>query len=348
MCHFQLESLILPRRLCPGDTIGIVSPSAGLAGLFPHRVEQGVRMLEKMGFRVIFSEHARDCDGWASSSPEHRAQDIHNMFADSDVKLILSAIGGNHSNQVLKHLDFDLIKKNPKIFVGYSDITVLHHAFASQANLRTYYGPCLVSEFGEYPETLHYTESWFQKVLMSENPANRIDPPTGWTDEFLDWFAKEDLERPRTMQPHKGYEWWRSGAAHGPIWGGAIPSINHLAGTKYWVDPAGSIFFIDIPEGAPGQRMAQSEIDSYLADLDNLGVFKNISGLIIGRPYRYGDEEANVLKEMIRRYTEGTDYPILYNVAIGHTAPIITVPLGMQTILDSTLDSFVLEGVGVS
>lgn len=262
MRHFQLESLVIPERLCSGDTIGIISPSSGLAGLFPHRTEQGTHMLEEMGFRVVFAAHARDCDGWASSSPESRARDIHEMFADSEVKLILSSIGGNHANQVLKHLDFDLIRKNPKIFVGYSDITVLHYALASRANLRTYYGPCLVSEFGEYPQILPYTKSWFQKVLMDENPAYRIDPPAEWTDEFLDWFAKEDVGRPRATQAHQGYEWWRTGTANGPIWGGAIPSINHLAGTKYWVDPEGSIFFIDIPEGAPGQRMAQSDIDS--------------------------------------------------------------------------------------
>lgn len=347
MFNAKLENLVIPERLNPGDTIGIISPSSGLAGLFPHRTEQGVRTLEKMGFRVIFASHARDCEGWASSTPEHRAQDIHDMFAANDVKLILSAIGGNHANQILKHLDFDLIKKNPKIFIGYSDITVLHYALASQANLRTYYGPCLISEFGEYPQILPYTKSWFQKVLMDQNPADKIEPPAEWTDEFLDWFAKKDIERPRAMQTHYGYEWWREGNASGPIWGGAIPSMNHLAGTKYWLDPAGTIFVIDIPEGAPGEPMAQSDIDSYLADLDNLGVFKNISGLVIGRPYRYGEGEIKILKEMIERYAEGTTYPILYNAPIGHTAPIITIPLGAPVLLDATTNTFSLQEGGV-
>lgn len=347
MKNNQLQNLIVPERLRTGDTIGIISPSAGLAGIFPHRTDQGVRMLEEMGFHVVFAPHARDCDGWASSTPENRAQDLHDMFISDEVRLVMSAVGGNHANQLLKYLDFNLIKKNPKIFIGYSDITVLHYALVSQANLRTYYGACLISELGEYPRILPYTESWFKKVLMHINPVGVIKPPNEWTDEFLDWFNKKDQERPRKMQLHHGYEWWREGSASGPIFGGAIPSINHMAGTKYWIDPIGSIFFIDIPEGAPGEPMAQSDIDSYLADLDNLDVFADIAGLIIGRPYRYGEKETDVLKTMIERYTRGYTYPILYNVAIGHTAPIMTVPLGIRAHLESSTDTFELYGNGV-
>ena len=348
MKNNQLQNLIVPERLRMGDTVGIVSPSSGLAELFPHRTEQGVRMLEKMGFHVVFASHACNRDGWVSSTPENRAQDFHEMFKLNEVRLIISAIGGNHANQILKYLDFELIKKNPKIFIGYSDITVLQYALASQANLRTYYGPCLVSEFGEYPFMLPYTESWFQKVLMHAHPAGMVKPPIEWTDEFLDWFNKEDINRPREMQKHYGYEWWRAGSASGPIWGGAIPSINHLAGTKYWVNSADSIFFIDIPEGAPGESMAQSDIDSYLADLDNLGVFANIAGLIIGRPYKYGEKETSILKTIIEQYTKKYTYPILYNAAIGHTAPIMTVPLGVHVFLDSSANTFEIKESGVT
>jgi muramoyltetrapeptide carboxypeptidase len=211
-----LDSLIIPRKLEPGDTIGIVSPSAGLAGLFPHRTESGVQMLKDMGFNVVFSKHALEYENWVSSSAENRAQDVHDMFADDTVRAIICGIGGNHANQVLKHLDFDLIRQNPKIFIGYSDITVLHHAFAAQAGLRTYYGPCLVSEFGEYPQIMLYTKEWFEKVLMRSDQIGSVQAPAEWTDEFLDWFAKKDLERPRTMQQHSGYIWWREGKASEP------------------------------------------------------------------------------------------------------------------------------------
>jgi muramoyltetrapeptide carboxypeptidase len=93
--------------------------------------------------------------------------------------------------------------------------------------------------------------------------------------------------------------------------------------------------------------MSQSELDSFLSDLDNLSVFQNISGLIIGKPYRYSTKENEILKEMIERYTRAYDYPIVYDVAIGHTAPIITVPLGTMVTLDSATDTFSIDELGV-
>lgn len=343
-----LEKLISPRRLATGGTIGIVAPSSGLAELFPHRIEKGVQMLEQMGFKVLFSEHARERDDWTSATAIERADDLNSMFASPEVDMILATIGGNHANQILKYLDYDLIKKNPKIFIGYSDITVLHYAIAKKAGLRTFYGPCLISEFGEFPEILQYTRTHFENALMHTEPIGRVEPSEHWTDEFLDWFQKKDLERPRELLNNEGYEWWREGRAEGSIWGGAIPSINHLAGTDYWINPADSILFIDIPEGNPGKPFSQSELDSFLADLDNLGIFASITGLIIGRPYQYGENEKDILKALIGSYTREYDYPILYNTNIGHAAPIITIPLGVRVVLDSLENRFEITESGVS
>lgn len=343
----MFENLQNPAKLQKGDTVSIVAPSSGLAGLFPHRLEKGIGMLEEMGFRVLVSKHAREQHGWVSDSPQNRAQDLHKAFSNSKVKAVICSIGGNHANQILKYLDYNLIKENPKIFLGYSDITVLHYAIAAQAKLRTFYGPCVISEFGDHPEILPYTREYFDKALLSDRPVGDIVASKEWTDEFLDWFEKKDLERPRVMHASNGHEWWRKGVVEAPIWGGAVPSINHMAGTDYWVDPMGTIFFIDIPEGDPGKPHSQSWLDSFFADLDNLGVFSSIKGLIIGRPYGYGESEHSVLKDIIQRYTEGYDYPILYNANIGHTAPIITVPLGSKAILDSSQDTFSIQESGV-
>jgi len=140
-------NLYNPSHLKKGDIIGIISPSSGLANIFPHRVEKGKRMLENLGFKVIFGKHALERSGYVSASPQDRASDIHDMFVNPDVKAIICTIGGNHANQLLKYLDFDLIRSNPKIFIGYSDITILHYAFAVKAGLRTFYGPCMVVGF---------------------------------------------------------------------------------------------------------------------------------------------------------------------------------------------------------
>ena len=337
-----------PKKLQKGDTVAVISPAAGLAGLFEHRTANGRAALERMGYKVKFSDHALEIDGYVSASPEKRAGDLMAAFQDPEVNAIVCAIGGNHANQILRYLDFEIIRNNPKIFIGYSDITVLHWAIAKKAGLRTFYGPCLLPEFGEHPETLPYTEEYFKKALTETAPVGMVQPSKTWTDEFLDWAEKKDLTRPRNMHDSEGYEWWRRGAAVGPIFGGAVPSVNHLAGTPYWVDLADKIFFIDIPEGdIPGKSFSMSWLDSFLADLDNIGVFREIKGLVIGRPYAYTDDDRRAFQKIIMNYAGQYDYPILYNANIGHAAPIITLPLGVGIRLDAVNDVFEIQESGV-
>jgi len=335
-------NLLKPKKLKRGDTIGIIAPSSGLASIFSHRTDYGKKSLEKMGFKVKFSSHSREIDGYVSASVEKRISDLHDMFKDKNIDGILATIGGDHANQLLSEIDFSVIKKNPKPFIGYSDITVLHFAFLTQANLQTFYGPCLISEFGEYPEVFEYTEKYFKYAVMDEESIGNVKPSENWTDDFLDWSEKKDLERPRKMKKSEGFSWWRKGRAVGSILGGTIPSINHLAGTKFWPDFNKKIFFIDIPEGGPGKKFPVSKLDSFLADLKNLELFNVISGLIIGRAYRYDEEDVQNLKKIINFYTQGNDYPILYNVNIGHASPILTVPLGSKVVLDSSKNQFKL------
>lgn len=346
MSSSSLRTLTVPKRIPNGATIGIVSPSAGLAELFPHRVEQGIAMLDKMGFRVVLGEHARKRSDWVSAPIAERVQDLHALFSDPNIDAIVCMIGGNHANQLLRHIDYDLIRRNPKPFIGYSDITVLHHAFLAKASLRTFYGPCLISEFGEHPEILPYTKHSFEKTLMTGESIGDVLPPETWTDEFLNWFEKKDMERPRQLQPHHGYEWWTEGTATGPMLGGALVSLNHLAGTEYWNDPSDSLFFIDIPEGNPGDHLPLSDVDALLADLHNLGVFEQVAGLIIGRPYRYAEKEDASLKSILQKYTAEQTYPILYNAAIGHTSPLMTVPFGAMAEIDSSTNRFTISEAG--
>lgn len=345
----DFKNLNLPKKLKIGETIGVVAPSAGNANFFPHRIENSQNYLEKMGYKVKYAKHARENRDYVSSDEKNRVEDIHEMFADPSVSAVICTIGGNHSNQLLKYLDFDLIRKNPKIFLGYSDISVLHYAFLKEANLQTFYGPCLMTQFGEYPEPLEYTINSF-KVALTQNEKNigAIEASKTWTSEILDWRTKDDMKRPRKLLESSGYKWLRPGSAEGRIIGGCIPSINHLAGTKYWVEPENCIFFIDIPEGHEfGVGLSISELDAYLADLDNMGVFQKIAGLIVGRPYRYTDEKNEQLKELIKNYTAAYSYPILMDVNIGHSDPIITLPIGANVKLNSENNTFSIESKAV-
>ncbi len=141
-----------PPKLRRGDCIGVVSPSWGGAGLFPHRVERGVAQLKSLGFNVKLGRHALQVRGFVSETPENRARDLHDMYRDPEVKLILATAGGDHCRHLLPHLDFDLIAQHPKLLMGFSDITVLNVAVWQQTGLVTLNGPALLTDFAEYPQ----------------------------------------------------------------------------------------------------------------------------------------------------------------------------------------------------
>jgi len=345
-----MKYLIKPKYLQKGDIIGIISPSAPLAGLVLHRVKRGVDALQKMGFKIKIGKNALKVRGHTAGNPKERAEDINKFFDNRTVKAIFSFIGGNHSNQILKYLDFNLIKKNPKIFLGYSDITVLQLAFYTQINLVSFYGPAVLTQFAENPEVLPYTRRYFEKAIMQPKPIGKIVPSSQWTDEVLDWFKKEDLKRPRKMKKNKGWQWLKEGNTEGPILGGCISSMMHLRGTKYWPDFSDTILFWEIPESdddfAKGEK--PENIDAYLTNLELSGVFQQIKGMIIGRPFGYSKEQLELLKTVIKERTTDYQFPILFGVDIGHTDPMITVPLGIKVRLNSrnNIFEFLEAGVG--
>lgn len=337
--------LINPNPLKRGDTIGIISPSAGLAPFAMHRIDNAVAYLKKSGFDVLIGKHALENNGYVSSSIEARLDDIHSMFSNSKIKAIICTIGGNNSNQLLPFIDYKLIGRNPKIFIGYSDISVLHFALQSQSGLATYYGPCVMTQFGEYPKPLAYTiKAFSQQLLKHDSPVIDIKQSKFWTDDAPNWFEKKDLLGQRKQVKNTGYEWLKKGRATGFAWGGTIPSINYLLGTKYWVNPKNSIFFLDIPEGKDiSSGLGLSEVDAYLTNLENAEVFTEIRGFIVGRPYKYSDEDHKNLKKIILRITDKYNFPILYNANIGHVDPIITLRYGQGIEINSDKNLFRLR-----
>lgn len=335
-------ALTIPPRLKKGDTIGLISPSAGLAPFAMHRIEKAKKSLEEMGYQVKIGQNALKNNGYVSAPAKLRAKDFNDMFENKNISLIMCTIGGDHANQILKYLDFNQIRKNPKAFIGYSDTTVLHYALFTQANLATYYGPAAMTQFGENPTVFEYTREHFNKALTDHRSGViNFVPSLVWTEESLDWFQKKDLERPRKMKRNPGYRWLRGGISEGEIIGGAIPSINHLAGTKYWINPKAKILFIDIPEGSNfNESLPISNIDSFFADLDNLGVFKDIKGLVVGRPFNMKPEDQAKFENIVSEYSKEGDYPILLGVDLGHTDPMITIRYGAKVKLDSRKNLF--------
>ncbi len=328
--------MLKSQRLKPGDTIGIVSPSWGGAGAFPHRVEQGIKCLENLGFKVEFASHALNQKGYISDIPANRAQDIHDMFANPAIKAVIASIGGDHSCHLLPLLDFELIARNPKIFMGYSDITVLNVAIWKKTGLTTFNGPALLTDFAEYPHILRYTEEYFLKAVTGIEPIGNVEPSPYWTEEYLDWHEKKDLERPRKLEDSKGWTWLKGGQAEGPLIGGCIESLQHLRGTEYWPDWDNTIFFFETSEDKP----TPETVDGILMDYQNMGILGKLCGLIVGRPMRYSEAEKQSLREIILERTRGYSFPIITDVDFGHTAPQFTIPIGCMAQIDSTQKRF--------
>jgi len=338
--------LVKPKKLEKGDTIAIIAPSAGL--YFPHRLDNAIAFLNSEGYKVREFPCTRKLNGWESASAKERAKDIMAAFLDGEVKAIIALFGGTVAIQTLKYLDFEKIKQNPKIFCGYSDNSILNYAFYTQADLVTFYGPCVATQFGEYPRPLEYTLKYFYKALTTSKPIGKVYPSENWTEEFLDWSKKLDLTRPRELKKNKGFEWLRNGRAQGKIIGGCLESIVHLPGTKYWPDYKDKILFLEIAEGQkPAEGDPLAYVDFYLEQLNVLGVFSQIKGLIFGRPYNYTASDIELLKQKILERTNEYTFPILFGADIGHTDPQATVPIGIDASMDSKTNTLEFLESGV-
>lgn len=321
---------VIPPPVDPGSTVALVAPSYGAIGAWPHRVERATAYLESLGLNVRAMPNAGRNEGWASAPPEARADDLHRAFEDDEVGAVLCAIGGNHCNQVLPHLDFDLIGAHPKVFQGYSDVSVLHWAFRRRSDLATFYGPALVPELGEFPAPLPYTDRWLRAAWFRTAPL-RYEPATEWTEEFLDWDVKADV-LPRKKKPSPGWKTIRDGVAEGPVAGGCLETVCwHVFGSADWYVPEGAIVLLETSEEAP----SPAHVDGYLTDLENAGVFDACAGLLFGRPMGYTDEDVEVLWEVVDRRTASAGIPVLAGIDCGHTDPMMTIPLGVPARLDA-------------
>lgn len=336
--------MIKPQKLSLGDTVVLISPASGLAGVdvFRHRADNGKSCLEKMHFNVIEGAHAR-IPGERAGTGEERARDIQDGLNNPDVKAFISMIGGNHvCSEMLPHLDYDLIRKNPKIFMGYSDVTSLLLSIYAKTGLITFYGPAVMSQFGEYPAIMPYTKKWFEKVVMSSNPIGEIESSPKWTDETLDWGQKADLTRPRKMQPSNGWEWLQEGQASGKLIGGCIQVLTHLIDgySEYLPDFTDSLFFWESAEKEVGVGHTPDEIITDLIKIKEFGILDKMSGMIVGRPYCYNAAWNKELKQKIIEIIDDPTKPILYDVEIGHTDPILTIPIGVEATVNSQSHPF--------
>ena len=337
-----MDHLLKPRALQSGDTIGIVSPAWFGGEPFIPRARHGVSHLEALGFTVIVAPHTFNNRDHVSDTAAHRAADINAMFANPEVAMVLATIGGTHTAEVLPFLDWDLIQRNPKIVIGYSDITTLNIALYAATGLCTVNGPYLMSDWAEYPVMPPISEDWVLRMLMRVEPPGEIPFPHQWTNEFLDWTTGADRSRARRYHANAGWTVVRHGVASGRLVGGCIESLQILRGTRYWPDLSGCILFLE----TAGDLHSPYATDELLAGLELMGVLDHITGLLFAKPTGFSDADWARFDRLIAERMAGRDYPVITNMDFGHHTPMLAMPIGVQaTIVTDPVKITIMESV---
>lgn len=306
--HLQL---IKPKKLKKGDTIGLIAPaSAATRGAY----EKAVENLEAMGFKIKTSENARIRKGFLAGNDKHRIEDLHAMFADDSVNGIVCIRGGYGSGRLLSGIDYDLIKANPKVLVGYSDITALLYAVHKNTGLVCFHGPVGASEFSDF------TKDAFEDVLMKGKKSVVIKRPKEWQD--LESKAFETIAI-------------KEGVASGPLVGGNLSLMVSVLGTPYDMDFEGSMVFIEEIGESPYR------VDRMLTQLLNSGKLDNAAGLALG-VFKGCETSPNdpdyalsvSLKEVLMDRLAKLNIPVIYGLPIGHIDDNATLPFGIKAELN--------------
>lgn len=304
-----------PLRLSPGDEIRVIAPSSSMAIVKDKQIDIALERLNKLGFHVTFGENVYEHDEFYSTSIKDRIEDLHAAFKDPNVKGILSAIGGYHTNQLLKYIDFDLINANPKVFCGFSDITALNAAIYSKTGLITYSGP-FFSSFG-VKHGFEYTLQSFLEAVTNDAPYE-INPSETWSDD--PWYLDQEN---RTFIKQEGYLTIQQGEANGKLIGGNLSTLNLLQGTEFMPPLQDSILFIEDDEEAHPHSF-----DRGLQSLLHLPDASGVKGVLIGRFQNATNMTETAIKKIINSKHELRKIPVIANVNFGHVQPMATIPYG--------------------
>lgn len=329
--------MIKPKKLNPGDKVATISLSWGGAGELPLRYQAGKKQLQDtFDVEVVETKHALKPNDWIYKNPEARANDLMEALLDPNIKAIISNIGGDESVRTLPYVDLAIIKNNPKIFLGFSDTTVTHFCFY-KAGVTSFYGTSLMVGFAENNGMHDYQIRDIQRSLFFSKSIGNIAPnKAGWTSERLAWNDPKNQTIARKLESSSGWRWLQGkGKVQGALLGGCIEVLEMIKGTSVWVAPkdwAGKIMFLETSE----EKMTPNSFQHILRNYAATGIFKNIAGLLVARPYDnlyWKEYDALLLKTIVEE--EGlTDLPIITGMDFGHTCPTFTLPLGIEAEID--------------
>jgi muramoyltetrapeptide carboxypeptidase len=314
------RALIKPRALKPGDTVGVIMPSTPVPD--PDVLAMVPRTLEHFNLKFKLGRHVGKRPARFEASVQERLEDLHEMFADPSISAVFPIGGGYGSQHLLDQIDYDLIRRNPKILTGYSDITALHLAIHKRTGLVTFHSPVILSSFSEY------TQEHFRRALFEPKPLGRIANPP---------------ER-NPVRPQHPWRAVRPGKARGRLIGGNLTLISTTMGTPFEIDTDGCILFLEDVGEEP------YSVDRMLTQLHLAGKLQSAAGIVWGecsrcapREFRPSMASPYTLGETIENLLGRLPVPVLSGMTIGHTGDQATLPLGVMATLDAGKGELILE-----
>ena len=327
-----------PPRLRRGDTIAVLSPSAGMPYRFPHVFDNGLRVLrETLGFEVKEFPTTRASPDLLYRHPEWRARDIERAIRAPEVKAIFASIGGDDSIRVLPFLDPAVFGLKPKILMGYSDTTTLL-TFANQRGWVTMHGPSImagISQMGEFPEAFR---KHLETVLMAGPEEYEYRGYRRYSEGYPDFADPRNVGKTKPIHRDSGWHWLQGREpTRGRLFGGCFEVLVMLNGTPYWPSRkfwTGRVLFMETSEEKP----PPFEVKYFLRTLGMQGVFDRIPALLFGRARGYNVQEKRELDRLVVQVV-GNEFrhpeiPIVTNMDFGHTDPQFVLPLGVGVEVD--------------
>lgn len=316
---------IVPEKLKAGDEIRVIAPSTSIKIIGPDCRQIAKERFEALGLKVRFGKNTTDdnFDLMASSDLHKRAEDIMEAFEDKNVKAIFTIIGGYNSNQVLPFLDYDIIRRNPKIICGYSDITALLNAIRSRTGMVTFYGPHYSSIGMKHGN--EYTLAMLRQMLFEGGCDWQA--AAEWSDDL--WFIDQEK---REFVKNDGWRVLHSGEAEGHLEGGNLQTLFLLSATPYQpVFTPDTILVLEdcFVAAAADAKCFMNRLQS-LAQREDFG---NVRALLIGRFQKESDVSREKLDFIINHIPQLKNLPVIADMDFGHTTPISTLPLGGHCVI---------------
>ncbi|HSK90149.1 MAG TPA: S66 peptidase family protein [Euzebyales bacterium] len=339
----RAEHLAYPPKPAPGDRVAVLSPSAGLPQLFPAPFDLGLRRLRHVfGVEPVEYPTTRVL----GASVEARARDIHAAFADPGIAAIVTSVGGEDQITVLRHLDPDVLRANPKPFFGYSDNTNLLH-YLWNLGIVSYHGGAVMVQWGRPGVMQPETRASLERAMFT-NGEYELPMPAASTDEDRDWASPDALEEEPTLQPAPPWSWHGPvTTVSGPAWGGCLEIVDfQLRASRYLGEPAGyagAVLFLETSEEQP----SASYVYRVLMCMGERGLLEQFPAVLMGRPKAWSFEAPNDAdtkaayrerqhEAVLRAVQEyNPDAVVVLDVDLGHTDPQVVIPHGGRVVVDA-------------